>query len=214
MSITMEKEKLLYISPIVVVTILIKYISTVKKNANPLFIIVLLMLIVLNYLAIYSFEKYFAIITLITCAYLVLYSVILKKYIYKFHLKRIISLSVIIGCLLVGYIIYSVIDLILSYIPEFTTLYVLLCAACLFIYAAISATIYLNNNYNNTVIILASCIATIFNIAISPINEFYFYNRTFTVLILTSHFLSIYLFMKFISETNPEDKKDIDANYF
>lgn len=214
MSFTMEREKLLYISPIVVLTILIKYLSVTKQKANLLFVIALFALIAINFLTFYSFQKYFVLITMLTCFYLIIYSLILKKYLNKSNIKKILSLSVLIGCLLIGYIIFSVIDLILNHIPNYSVIYVFLCASSLFIYVVIFSRIYLNNNYDNTIIIFASGIASLFNIGLSPINEYYFYNKTFTILILICHYLSIYLFMKFISETNSKDKKNIEETYF
>ncbi|APY01050.1 hypothetical protein CLV86_0706 [Lacinutrix venerupis] len=213
-SILKERAELIYISPIVVVTILLKYISLTKKNANVLFIITLLSQIIANYLSFYSFQDYFTVISSLTGFYLLLYCIILRKYLHKIDLKKLITLSVIIGCLLVGYVIYSVVSLIISYIPNHNIIYVLICATCLFIYVIIFARIFLNNNYENTGLIFASGIASLFSISLSPINEYFFYSKTFTVLILICHYLSIYLFMKFISETNAEDKKIIDKKYF
>ncbi|SFD39862.1 hypothetical protein [Algibacter pectinivorans] len=200
-SITMERAALLYISPLVVVTILLKYISVTKKKADPLFILALIALFGVNFFSFYGFNSYFKILTLLTCAYLICYCLILKKYISK--AKYSISVSVSIGVLLVVYSIYSIVVLLVDYIPKSNLIYMILCACCLLIYAAVVAKIYVKNNYQHGTVLLGSGISSIFHIGLSPINEYFYYNKTFTVIIIICHFISIYLFMVFITKTKP-----------
>ncbi|QCE42909.1 hypothetical protein [Psychroserpens sp. NJDZ02] len=215
MSITLTvKKDLIYIAPIVIITLIIKYISITKKKADPLFLLALFAFLGLNFLSFYSFNKYFNIISLLTSGYLILFTLLLKKYLVKSKLKSFLSLSVIIGFFLVTYIIYSVVDLLMGHIPNNNMVFVIICALCLFIYAITFAIIYISDNYANGTILLTSGVATIFNLGLSPINEYFLYSQTFTVLILICHYMSLYLFMKFISETKVIKAKDVKPNYF
>lgn len=214
MSITMEKKDLIYICPIVIITIFLKYISLTKKEADPLFIIVILAFIGINILTFYSFKDFFVSISLLTAGYLLLYTLILRKYLNKSKLKSILSLSVLIGVLLVGYIIYAVVDLLIGHVPDHKLFFVFLVATCLFVYAITFAVIYINDNYANGTILLTSGVCTIFNLALAPINEYFFYNKTFTVLLIICHLLSLYLFMIFISKTKVSDAKEEKIDYF
>jgi hypothetical protein len=215
MSITLTvKKDMIYISPIVILAISVKYLSVTKKKADPFFLLALLAFLGLNILSFYSFNKYFNAISLLTSGYLILFTVILKKYLVKSRLKSFLSLSVIIGFFLVGYIIYAVVDLLIGQIPNSNLIYVFICALCLFIYAATFAMIYISDNYSNGTVLLASGVATIFNLGLSPINEYFLYNQTFTVLILICHYMSLYLFMRFISTTKVIDTKDVKRKYF
>ncbi|PIB31904.1 hypothetical protein BFP78_08535 [Gaetbulibacter sp. 5U11] len=59
LSITLaEKKNLIYISPIVILTIIIKYFSVTKKKADPLFLIALLAFLFLNVISFYAYIKY------------------------------------------------------------------------------------------------------------------------------------------------------------
>jgi len=214
MSITMEKKDLIYICPIVILTILLKYISLTKRKADPLFILVLLAFFGINVLTFYSFKDFFISISLLTSGYLLLYTLILKKYLNKSKLKSILSLSVLIGVFLVGYVIYSVVDLLIGHVPDHKLFFVFLVAVCLFIYAITFAVIYINDNYANGPILLSSGVCTIFNLGMAPINEYFFYNKTFTVLLIICHFMSLYLFMIFISKTKVIDAKNGTTDYF
>ncbi|AUC76548.1 MULTISPECIES: hypothetical protein [unclassified Olleya] len=213
-TITLEKEDLLYSSPLVIVSIILKYVTNRHKKSEPLFLLAMLAFLCINILTFYSFHDYFNIISLLTSGYLILFTLLLKKYLIKSKLKSLLSLSVIIGIALVGYLIYAVVDLLIGQIPDNNLIFVFVCALCLFIYAFTFAVIYINDNYANGIILLTSGIATIFNLGLSPINEYFFYTRTFTVVILICHYMSLYLFMKFITETKVIEAKDIKPNYF
>ncbi|WP_054850997.1 hypothetical protein [Olleya sp. ITB9] len=214
MSVIMEKSQLLYICPVVIVTIFLKYISVVKKNTDPLFLLALAALFCINFLTFYSFHDYFGEISLLTSLYLILYTFSLKKYLIQSKLKSLLSISSVIGGFLVAYISYSVIELLLDKIPNNSQIYMFICAICVLIYTVTFAIVYLNNNYKNGTILLTSGLFSLFQIGLSPINEYLFYNQTFTVMIIICHFMAIYLFMKFISETKPVDPKNIKKQYF
>lgn len=212
-SITLEKKHLMYMVPLVLFSIILKYISITKKNAKPLFILALIAAIISNVLSLNNFTDYFMWITISTSVYLVCCTLILKTYLYKTKLKSLLSFSAIIGFLLVSYVIYAVLELLIDYIPGNMLLFTFLCAFFLMIYVLTFAIVYINDNYSNAAVLLASGFFAIFQIALSPINELFIYSKTFTVLIIISNILSFYLFMRFIAVTKVIEAKDIKEKY-
>ncbi|WP_282067817.1 hypothetical protein [Olleya namhaensis] len=213
-SIIADKKVLTYFMPVAIFAILLKYISLTKQNVKPLYIIGLLAIIVSDLLTFLDFNTHFKWITILTSLYLISSALILRKYLLKGQLKSILYFSVFIGLLLVSYIIYSVLDLILDFIPEPMLLYIILNAFSVLIFTILCALIYVNDHYDNSTILLGAAIFCLFHIGLTPINEFIAYNDTFTVLIVISHVLSIYLFMRFITTTEAIKTKDIKQKYF
>lgn len=215
MSVSLTSRKdLIYISPIVILILIFKYLSITKKKADPKFLLALLAFLILNIISFYDYNEYFNAISLLTSGYLILFTLILKKYLIKSKLKSFLSLSVILGVFLVGYVIYAVVDLLIDQIPNYNIIFMFICALCLFIYAITFAMIYISDNYATGTILLASGVATIFNLGLSPINEYFLYNEIFTFLILFCHYLSLYLFMTFILKTKVVKDNDISSKYF
>ncbi|TXE11586.1 hypothetical protein FUA26_05835 [Seonamhaeicola algicola] len=79
----------------------------------------------------------------------------------------------------------------------------LLCAFLLVVLVSTIAIIYLSNTYKNGPIILTSGMLLFFQIALSTINQYLYPHRLFSVLILLTHFMSLYFLAKFIVETKP-----------
>ncbi|QRM90281.1 hypothetical protein FG167_13885 [Lacinutrix sp. WUR7] len=212
-SIAMDKKDLVYVIPVVIFTIILKYISVAKKETKPLFIFALLAILVSNVLSLYNFEDYFMWITIATSLFLFCTTLVLRGYLSKTKLKSLLTFPFLTGFILVSYLIFAVLELIIDFIPGNMFFFTFLCIFFLLIYALTFAMIYVNNMYNNVVVLLASGIFYIFQICLSPINEFFIYNKTFTVLIIVCNILSIYLLMKFVSETNVLDVKDVKEKY-
>lgn len=213
-SLFLDKKYLLYCLPVVIFIILLNYISLTKKKANLVFVFALFAVIVSDSLAFYCFEDCFMWITLLTSAYLVCSTILLLKYLDKRKLKSVVSIALLIGFLLVAYLLYAILELLMDYIPDHLVFFTFLCAFSLAVFLITITMVYLNDIYDNGVLLLISGIFYFFQFALSPINEFLFYNRTFTVLIIITHFLSIYLFMKFIAQTKVITSRDIKENYF
>ncbi|WP_055444842.1 hypothetical protein [Lacinutrix himadriensis] len=212
-SITMEKKDLVYVMPIVILTIILKYISVAKKETKPLFIFALLAVLVSNVLSLYDFDAYFMWIAISTSLFLFSSTLILKAYLSRAKLKSLLSFSVITGFILVSYLIYAVLELIIDFIPGNMFFFTYLSIFFLLIYALTFGMIYVNDLYNNVPVLLASGVFYIFQICLSPINEFFMYTKTFTVLIIICNIMSVYLLMKFISETKVLDFKDVKQKY-
>lgn len=209
-SLTMDQSRLLFILPLVIITIVLKYLSYNTIKINKLFILSALLLIVSDILSLQNFINNFIWIALLTSSYLICLIVILKKYLTKAKMKSLFSLSLVIAILLVTYIIYAILDLLINNISNHLIIYTVLVALCLFVYAITFAMVYISDKYINGPVLLASGIFNIFQITLSSINEFFFYNRTFTVVIVICHILSVYLFMKFIAEAKVVDIIEIE----
>lgn len=212
-SIMMDQSRLLFILPIVIGTIILKYLSYKNIVVSKLFILAALLLITSDILSLLNFFNNFIWISILTSSYLICLVIILRKYLSSAKIKSLFSASLIIGVLLVTYIIYAVLDLLINNISNLLFIYTVLVALCLFIYAITFAMVYISDKYTNGPVLLASGIFNIFQMTLSSINEFFFYNRTFTVVIVICHILSLYLFMKFIAEAKIARSNDMDENF-
>ena len=209
-SILYGKEHLLYIMPIVILSIIVKYISLTKSKARPIVLFALLASLASDILSFLCFENCFASITVLTSLYILGCAVSLKKYLYTRKPKAILSFSVVISVLLIAYILYSVLELLVSLIHQEHLFFVFLCALSLIIYTITFAIVYINDNYNNGIVLLASGLFTFFQIVLVAINEFLYYNNTFTVLVITCHIMAIYLYMTFIAKTKDIKSKEVN----
>lgn len=213
-SVVMEKNTLIYFTPVVIFTLLLKYINITKGKPNYLYIIGLIAIIISDILTFKDFDKLFSWITILTSIYLICSSLILKQYLNKSKLENILFLSVLIGLLLASYIIYSVLDLLIKHLSNTNLLYTIMITFILITYVISCAIIYINDYYDNATLILTSGIFCMFHIALTPINEFIYFTQTFTVLITITHVISIYLCMKFIAETEIIKKENLKKKYF
>jgi len=207
-SICLERTQLIYVLPIVIFTIFLKYISLTKKRANPVFILALFAILISDILSFYSFETCFAWIAISVSVYMICCALSLNRYLHKGTLKSVLSFSVIISATLIFYITYAIVDMLMDFLDGFKLFFVFLIAASLITYTITIAIIYIRDNYHNGTILLASGIFTFFQITLIAINEFLYFDKTFTVLIVICHVMAIYLFMNFIAKTeviNPDD---------
>ncbi|WP_179319941.1 hypothetical protein [Winogradskyella helgolandensis] len=212
-SIYLDRTQLIYVLPIVILSIFFDYINITKKKANPLFIIALIAILASDVLSFYCFDTCFVWISTLTSVYLLCCTLSLKKYLQKGTLKSVLSFSVLVSTLLVSYILYAIVDLLIIFLPDNQLFFVFLCAFSLIIYIITLAIIYLHDNYHNSAILLASGIFTFFQITLIAINEFLYYDRTFTVLIVICHVMAIYLFMNFIAKTEVLNPADITEKF-
>lgn len=199
-SLFLDKSKLVYFVPPVILIILIIYLRKTKSKISPFFVFGMSLIFITDILIFQDFEKHFVWIASFTALNLLSFTYVLKKYLIKSVLKSIMSIPVLIAALLVVYVSYAVINLLSSSIPSEMISYTIIAFVSLGVFSGILALIYINDRYVNGVILLASGVFNIFQMALSPINEFFYYNRTFTVLIVICHILWVYLFMKFIVE--------------
>jgi len=212
-SLTMSQSYLMYILPLVIGSIILKYLSYKDITVSKLFLFAALLLIISDVLSLQDFFNNFIWIAILTSTYLICLILILRKYLSSAKIKSLLSVSLIIGVLLVTYILYAVLELLINNISNHLFIYTVLVALCLFLYAITFAMIYISDKYTNGPVLLASGVFNIFQMTLSSINEFFFYNRAFTVVIVICHILSIYLFMKFIAEAKVASINDMDETF-
>ena len=209
----MSQSYLMYILPLVIASVILKYLSYKDITVSKLFLFAALLLITSDVLSLQDFFNNFIWIAILTSTYLICLILILRKYLSSAKIKSLLSVSLIIGVLLVTYILYAVLELLINNISNHLFIYTVLVALCLFLYAITFAMIYISDKYTNGPVLLASGVFNIFQMTLSSINEFFFYNRAFTVVIVICHILSIYLFMKFIAEAKVASINDMDETF-
>ncbi|RKN02740.1 hypothetical protein D7035_22895 [Aquimarina sp. AD1] len=143
--------------------------------------------------------------------YFIFCTIAIRKYLFIKTVQRstFLSIPILISSALVAYLIFSIsqllIDMVREAIPE-----VVFCLFSSTVYMLVAYLIYMQDTYRDGLkLIIVSCLC-IFIISLLPINELFYFNNIFTVLINVAHVLSMYIFMKFLLETTPE--KTIDAN--
>ncbi|WP_179334902.1 hypothetical protein [Winogradskyella costae] len=212
-SIFLERAQLVYALPVVIFSIFIKYISLTKKRANLLFPLALLAILISDILSIYCFEACFIWVAIFASIYLIFCALSLKKYLHKGKLRSVLSFSVIVSAILILYIVCAIVDLLIDFLPGIQLFFVFLCSISLIIYTVTVAFIHIRDTYHNSTVLLASCIFTFFQITLIAINEFLFYDKTFTVLAVSCHVMAMYLFMTFIAKTKVVKLEDIKEKF-
>ncbi|WP_091405902.1 hypothetical protein [Aquimarina amphilecti] len=113
------------------------------------------------------------------------------------------SVPILISSALVVYLIYSIsqllFDMVKDAIPE-----VIVCLFSSTMYILVAYLIYMQDTYKDGLkLIIVSCLC-IFIVSLLPINELFYFNNIFTVLINIAHVLSLYIFMEFLLNTAPD----------
>ncbi|GAA3788863.1 hypothetical protein GCM10022271_21750 [Corallibacter vietnamensis] len=211
-----EKGYLSYTVTLINIAIGYKHVLVCKKHdlkVNKTFLIALLIILVSDILSFnYFTECYLGILICITL-YFILNIIIVKPYMSKWQANKMFSVSVLLCFLLLGYLVYAVLDLLIDFIPEGQLIFTLTTTLSLLIYTLIFALIYINDQYDSAVLLLISGVLNFFQVALSPINEFFHFTNTFTALIIICHILSLYLFMTFISHTDPIKDRSKSTKY-
>ncbi|WP_186826867.1 hypothetical protein [Seonamhaeicola algicola] len=144
---------------------------------------------------------------------LILFSVVLKKYLKTGPLKSFLKVPVLISFALVLYIIYSVLSFLVDFITGSDMFFSLICAISIVVFMFAVSVIYINDVYEHCLTILTSGILLFFQMGLSTINEYLYYNKFFTVLIMITHFVALYFFMIFLVETNVINDEDIKEKF-
>ncbi|KJD36110.1 hypothetical protein PW52_05720 [Tamlana sedimentorum] len=120
------------------------------------------------------------------------------------------SVSVILSLGLVVYLIFSLLKVLSLELTNAPLILTSLATIGFIIYFISAGIIYLKSMYNNAVVLLISVIAYFFQLIFSIINEFIYFERILTALIIVCHIGSIYLLMKFLLEATIIDHKIIE----
>ncbi|WP_162897340.1 hypothetical protein [Aquimarina sp. AD1] len=205
-----DRKYLAYALPLTIFSIGAIYLCNTKK-INLWYVLSLVSMIFCDVLIYTDFIFNFSYICILTSLYFIFCTIAIRKYLFIKTVQRstFLSIPILISSALVAYLIFSIsqllIDMVREAIPE-----VVFCLFSSTVYMLVAYLIYMQDTYRDGLkLIIVSCLC-IFIISLLPINELFYFNNIFTVLINVAHVLSMYIFMKFLLETTPE--KTIDAN--
>lgn len=212
-SMVTEMKNLIFTIPPATLCIIGKYIQIKKRKINILFTLALLSIFVSEILVFSDFKTYLLWITILNIIFLLLTSLVLKNYLRFGKIRSSINFSVFLSTALVVYLLFSVFHLILDKVYGIQVYFTILCEFSILLFLFQVGKIYLSNYYKTGTMLLASGLFCLFQILLSIINEFLYYNTTFTTLIITCHSLALYLLSRFLLKTNSLNKEDIREKY-
>ncbi len=213
MSLLVAKHTLAYITPILTISLLMLYISRVKKAINPWFILALATSLTSVLLGLTNFKSFFSEIVSSTTLQLIILTLLIKKYLKKSKLKSFLRVDVLISFMFLAYIFYNVLSILKASISLEELFLALICATSLVVFLLIISVIYINDVYSKRIILLSSGILIFIQIALSNINEFLYFSKVITMFILLCHFIGLYLFMCFILEHNVLKDNEITEKF-
>lgn len=200
------KYLLIYSVPVVILCIALKYIILSKQNLNAFFILALVFTFISDVLIFDNFQSNYIYITILTNLCIICYVFITKSFLQKGKLKSILSASAFLGFGLILYVLFSVLKLLSFELPDVQLILTIIATVSFIVYFVSAGIIHLKGIYNNGVVLLVSVIAYFFQLIFSVINEFVYFERTLTILILICHIGSISLLMKFLLEARVIEK--------
>ncbi len=212
-SLFLDKHYLRIILPITLLFLLLTYLHEVLNRKhikmNFYFMISVMSLMVSDYLIHVNFIAYFSYICICIISYTLFSSLALKEYCatIKFHWKRTSILPLLIGIGLLGYLIFSISDLILELLPN-TIPYIVPTILVLLLYSGISYYVYISDAYRHGVKLLISVFLCQFVVGFTVINELFLFYNLGTLFIVSTHILGLYLFMRFLVDQDPTILQD------
>jgi hypothetical protein len=161
-----------------------------------------------------DFVKYFSIIAILIALFYMLCLLLLKNFIsiQEIKLNRLTSPPVIVSTLLIGYLIFSITELVLPKIINSIGSIVLIIVSLL-LFVTVCFFIYVANRYEKSIYLFIASCCTLFVDAFLAINELYYYSRLFTTLINIVEIAGIYFFTIFFVETKLVKKKRLEDKY-
>lgn len=200
-----ERKLLVYALPINIISLAILYIKSVH-NINFWYLLSLLVILITDILIYTDFAEHFSVICLLICLYFLICSISIRKFIVlsKFQWSPILSFPFLICTFLITYLIFAISQLLLPFIiPALPYLIISLIGSLTFVIT--SYIIYNTDRYQDAFKLLAVIGLSTFVVALLPINELFYYNKVFTVLINIAHILGLYIFMGFLIKAKPEN---------
>lgn len=197
-----DKMWLAYVKPLVSLSILYLYFSQSNK-LNPWYVVGLIALIIGDTFISLNFEKYFAFISFLITLFYICFSMVLKEYItFKdFKLADLLSFPIIISGLLVSYMIYAITELIWPHLLG-SLFYLIIILISLLLFVGMCFLIYIRDRFKYNVLLFASACCCLFVNSLLPINELYYYTKTFSIILNLTQFVSIFLLTQFLIRTN------------
>jgi len=203
-----EKSMLIYVKPIAIVAIMVLYVTSVSGN-KILFPLSMIIIIANDSLVLIDFLKYFKVITILISTFYFLCILQLRKYIAREDLKtdRLLSYPALIGMALVFYLIYSIAQLTLPTLDGLLN-YVLVIIFGVLAFSTPCFIVYISDRYKNSIYLFVAASCSILVDMLLAINEFFYYDRVFTVLINMGEIIGIYFFASFFIETQLKQMSD------
>ncbi|WP_160114517.1 hypothetical protein [Aquimarina sp. AU474] len=162
-----------------------------------------------------DFLKYYDIIAVLITLFYFFCILSLKKYIIRADivLSKLASPPVIISVILIGYLIFSITELVLPKIRDSVGAIVMIVIS-LVGFSGVSFFIYVADRYEKSIYLFVAACCTLFVDALLAINELYYYNRVFTTLINIAEIAGVYFFTSFFIETKEITNRSTEKEYF
>lgn len=207
------KETLIYVKPLSIISITLIYLKNSAK-INPWYVISMAVVLVNDTFVYINFKSYFNIIAILITLYYSLCALLLKKYvsIKDFKIINIFSFPIIISFLLVVYLIFSITELVLPHLKN-SLFYLAIILISLLFFTGLCFLIYIRDRYTDNFILFASACCCFFVNALLPINELFYYNRIFTIMLNIGEIFGIYFFMKFLISAKATESVDEIEKY-
>ncbi|PKV52129.1 hypothetical protein ATE84_4231 [Aquimarina sp. MAR_2010_214] len=208
-----DKWLLIYVKPIVPVSLILLYQRFAKKT-NFLFPLSMLVIAVTDVFVYLDFMKYFSVIAILIASFYTLCLLLLKDFIsiQEIKLNKLISPPAIVGVLLIGYLIFAITGLVLPKIINSIESIILIILSLL-LFVTVCFFIYVANRYEKSIYLFIASCCTLFVDAFLAINELYYYSRSFTTLINIVEIAGIYFFTIFLVETKLVKKERLKDKY-
>ncbi len=206
-----DKKLLVFALPFTIICVGLLYLNSTIK-VNYWYLLSLFLMLITDILIYMDFKSYFSIICALIGVFFLLSSLVLKKFVVldKFHRGTLVSLPFLIGTALIIYLIYAISELLLPHVLKALP-FVIISLVGSVTFTITSYLVYHAVKYKDKVKIMIVAGLCIFIVALVPINELFYYNRVFTILINLTHVLSLYVFMKFLidakHQTNVSETK-------
>lgn len=206
----LDESYLVFQKILSLITITVIYVLGNPRKNNYFYLFSMLVMMVNDTLILLDFSSYFPIITSLGTIYFSLSILVVKRFLEEKDIlfSKLYSFPIIVGILLMGYLIYSITDLVLPYV-ENSILFLGLFVISLLIFIILCFMIYLADRFTgNLMLFIAASCCLIVN-ALLPINYFVFQTKVFVLLIHILELLGFYFFTLFLIES--KEKKDMNT---
>ena len=206
----LDESYLIFQKIFALITVTVIYILGNSRKNNFFYLCSMLVMMVNDTLILVDFSSYFPIIASLGTIYFSLSILVVKRFLEEKDIlfSKLYSFPIIVGVLLMGYLIYSITDLVLPYVKN-SILFLGLFVISLLIFIILCFMIYLADRFTgNLMLFIAASCCLIVN-ALLPINYFVFQTKVFVLLIHILELLGFYFFTLFLIES--KEKKDMNT---
>ncbi len=209
-----DKSWLVYFKPLIPISLIVLYIGSVK-NINFVFPLCMLALIGANIFVSMDFVEYYNFIAFFISIHYLLCALLSRKFISEHDIRfsKLTSLPILISIVLIVYLTFAIAELALPRIRDSIAL-VAIVLTTMVLFVVISFFVYLANRYEKVIFLFIAACCALFVNGLLGINELYYYNRVFTVLINIAEAMGVYFFTRFFIETKPINNKFLKEKYF